>query len=279
MDTVFNLIKLCLLFFSMLAFPGALAQDDMSMPMADMDMNMMDMDMYKTDMDAGTGDTMVQIPALSYIDDEGMLAIPSVNLSNAISVLALQELIGNQSCDCTSSGYSGVNVSNDGTLESYGNTTFVGCKAHSNDELGSEDQPASVCYVVGGTGCDEATPSKLEGEVFTMAAWRGCNPLASKSFGPYSYGGGYSSGSSSSFKQTIEFKTQAYNSYKPPVCSYCNYKPPKTYNTGYGGCYSCGGYKPSYGGASAAASSYGGASAAASTGFGGASAAASSFGG
>merc|ERR1719367_429086 len=59
-----------------------------------------------------------------------MLAIPAVNLSDATSVLALQELIGNQSCDCTSSGFSGVSVSDYGNLRTYGNTTFVGCAAH-----------------------------------------------------------------------------------------------------------------------------------------------------
>jgi len=224
---------------------------------------------------------LVQIPALSYKDEEGMLAIPTVNLSDFTSVLALQELIGNTSCDCTSSGYSGISLSDDGTLATYGNTTVVGCGAHDMLlEEGLEDG-ATGCYVVGGTGCEEATASTLgdENEAFTMAAWRSCNLLSSKTFGCFTCGfGGYQS--SSYYEEKISIQKQSYQSYQPPVCGYCGYKPMVPYSTGYCAGSSSAAASGGFGSSAASASSggCGGASAAAASAGGGSSSAAASGG-
>jgi len=211
-------------------------------------------------------DEMVQIPALSYTNDEGMMAIPTVNLSNPMSVLALQELIGNQTCDCTSSGYSGISLSDDGTLVTYGNTTIVGCAAH--DMLQKEGVEADVagCYVVGGTGCNEATASVLgsENEAFTMAAWRDCSPLTSKNFGFCGMCGGGGM-MSNYYRENINIETTSYQQYQPPMCGQCGFKPMVPMNTNY-----CSGSSASasassgFGGAASASASSGGCGGAAS---------------
>jgi len=148
-----------------------------------------------------------------------MLAIPTVNLSEVTSVLALQELIGNQSCDCTSSGFSGINLSDNGTLTTYGNTTFVGCAAHDqmlrDEGIEQVGEPVVLaCYVVGGTGCPGATASALQNksEAFTMAAYRMCNPMVDKSFGCFICPG--FGGYSSYFDQTISTETRSYQMYQ-----------------------------------------------------------------
>jgi len=195
---------------------------------------------------------IVDIPALSYMKD-GIISVPQVNLTDLHSVLTLQELIGNQSCDCTSSGYSGVMIANDGAMATYGNTTFVGCAAHQNDEL-SPDIP--TCYVVGGTECPDAKPSVLGDKItaFTMAAWRECNPLSSKSFGGISFG-------ESSYNPSwpgFTLSTQSYAQYRPPACSFCFFQPACVINN-Y--CINSG-----YVGGSAAVANVGGASAATTVG-------------
>jgi len=257
MDTVLATLKACVLLAIVVSPNIVKSQDEDALPVGE----------------------LVEIPALSYMDeDSGMLAIPAVNLSDAASVLATQELIGNQSCDCTSSGFSGISLYDNGTLVTYGNTTFVGCGAHDemlrNEGVAVDGDPISACYVVGGTGCAEAKASALQNtnEAFKMAAWRECNPLSSKTFGCFvckGYGK-YSSYYSSS----IAIKQKSYHTYYPPVCGYCMYKPSvcsycKPVHTGY-----CGG------GAAAAAAAGGGAAAAAAAGgsCGGAAAAAAASG-
>jgi len=226
---------------------------------------------------------MVQIPALSYKDEEGMLAIPTVNLSDPTSVLAVQELIGNQSCDCTSSGYSGISLSDDGTLATYGNTTIIGCAAHTILQDEGVEAGVAGCYVVGGTGCGDgsATASVLgkENEAFTMAAWRLCSPLTTKNFG---FGPMYGGGMSNYYQEKINIERTSYQQYQPPMCGYCGFKPMYPMNTGY-----CSGSSASasasggFGGSSAAAASSGGcggssAASASSSGFGSSSATAAS---
>jgi len=229
---------------------------------------------------------MVQIPALSYMDDEGMLAIPTVNLSDVTSVLALQELIGNQSCDCTGSGFSGISLSDDGALTTYGNTTFVGCAAHDQmlrdegiEQVG--EKPALACYVVGGTGCPMATASALqnESEAFMMAAYRTCNPLVDKSFGCFTCPG--FGGFSSYFSQTISIQTTSIQTYQPPMCGYCGYQPNVPISTGYcagGGAAAAAAAAAAGGNAAAAAAAGGNAAATAVAGGGAATASASAFG-
>jgi len=273
MNTVLATLKACVLLAIVVSPNVAKSQDTYA-------------DTYTDDtLAVGDNDTLAvgelaQIPALSYMDeDTGMLAIPAVNLSDAASVLATQELIGNQSCDCTSSGFSGISLFDNGTLITYGNTTFVGCSAHDemlrNEGVAVDGEPKTACYVVGGTGCAEATPSALQNttEAFKMAAWRECNPLSSKTFGCFICKG-YGK-SSSYFSSSITIQQSSYHTYSPPVCGYCVSKPPvcsycKPVSTGY-----CGG-----GGAAAAAAAGGGAAAAAAAGgsCGGAAAAAAASG-
>lgn len=90
-------------------------------------------------------------------------------------VKLFQEALSNTSCDCTRSGYSGVTIDDDGTVNAFGNTTYVGCGTHDNDEM---DGTGNLCYVTGGTSCESATPSALgrDDEVFTNAAYRQCVP-------------------------------------------------------------------------------------------------------
>jgi len=133
---------------------------------------------------------------LSYFNESsGMFEAPMFDLSNQTVLSVLEEHLNQSACDCTSSGYSGVMLhSVSGTITSYGNTTRVGCANHEMDGESSITTDSTYCYVLGGTGCADATPSILgdkEGimsstlllllEPFTMAAFRECNPLTDKS--------------------------------------------------------------------------------------------------
>jgi len=225
MNTVLATIKLGLLLFLAASPQDSVKAQDVMETVEEMEANLAE-DLEEIT-NALAVNEIVQIPALSYTDDEGMLAIPTVNLSDPTGVLALQELIRDQSCDCTSSGYSGISLSDEGALATYGNTTIMGCAAH--DILQSEGIGADMmgCYVVGGTGCAEATASVLgsENEAFTMAGWRECNPLATKYFG---YGG-----FQSVQQEKITIERTSHQMYQPPMCGYCGYQPMVPYNTGF----------------------------------------------
>lgn len=90
-------------------------------------------------------------------------------------VLLFQQALQNNSCECTRSGYSGVSISDTGVVTAYGNTTFVGCGTHANDEMDGE---RNYCYVLGGTDCASITAqqSSLPPDAFTKAAYRECMP-------------------------------------------------------------------------------------------------------
>merc|ERR1712142_1109728 len=96
--------------------------------------------------------------------------------------------IVDQSCACTSSGFSGISLSDDGTLVTYGNTTFVGCAPHTellvHEGVDVNEQTTQACYVLGGADCPEATPSTRRNDraAFTMAAWRECSSLSEKAW-------------------------------------------------------------------------------------------------
>merc|ERR1719362_2768154 len=92
-----------------------------------------------------------------------------IPVKNLAEVAMFQQQINAARCACTQTGYSGVTLEDDGTLLTYGNTSFVGCGEFANGELSGE---LMACYVVGGVDCEVATPSELEGDEFSMAAYR-----------------------------------------------------------------------------------------------------------
>jgi len=116
----------------------------------------------------------------------GMMETPMLDLSNQSVVSMVEEHLSNSVCDCTPSGYSGVLLQGNGTVMSYGNTTHVGCANHDMQgelPIASIESQQMYCYVLGGTGCANATPSVLgdKDASFTMAAYRECNPFTEKS--------------------------------------------------------------------------------------------------
>merc|ERR1712190_85079 len=102
-----------------------------------------------------------------------------IPVKNLAEVAMFQQQINEARCACTRTGYSGVTLEDDGTLLTYGNTSFVGCGEFANGELSGE---LMACYIVGGVDCEVATPSELEGDEFSMAAYRECTPLQEKGF-------------------------------------------------------------------------------------------------
>lgn len=125
------------------------------------------------------------VAALSVFNQSsGQFEMPILDLSNHTVALMVEEQLNISMCNCTESGYSGVMVAANRTIISYGNTTRVGCAQHDMDGEQSVMPDSLYCYVLGGTGCADATPSMLgnKNASFTMAAYRECTPLAEKSF-------------------------------------------------------------------------------------------------
>jgi len=133
---------------------------------------------------SGVQSQPVTFVELSFFNQSsGMFEGPMFDLSNQTVVSMLGEHLNQSACDCTPSGYSGMSFDSDmGKIASYGNTTYVGCANHDMDGEMLTATNSTYCYVLGGTGCADATPSILGDKdvSFTIAAYRECNPLTEK---------------------------------------------------------------------------------------------------